>query len=268
MNRRPAFQFYPADWRKDPELRVCSLAARGLWMEMICIQHECERYGHLMVANEPVSDAQLARLVGEPVRKIRRLLAELETHTVFSRTEEGVIHSRRMVHDEHIRQVRAEAGKLGGNPHLLVKQTAKQDPTPSSSSSSSTSVGKRAAPEGARAAGPTGSLGEELPVGAEADEAQRRRASETVSPGQCSGPGPNVIASGPLTLETHVPVVVHGDTVSAPDPGGEYLAVTFLRGGGIGVVTPIENAAAHRLGFSFWRFAVRKAELRRGVGRE
>ncbi len=81
-----------------------------------------------------------------------------------------------------------------------------------------------------------------------------------------TGPGPTVIASQPLTLEAHVPFVVHGDTVSGPDPGGEYLAVTFLRGGGFGVVTPIENAAAHRLGFSFWRFAVRNAEPPRRVG--
>lgn len=142
--KRPAFQFYPADWRKDPALSACSLAARGLWIELMCIAHESETYGILTVNGRPMSSAQLARMVGETPRLIERLLAELEEAGVFSRNEEGAIFSRRMVKDEAIRNVRAEAGKKGGNPHLvgskvgdLVKQTGKQSPTPSSSSSSS-----------------------------------------------------------------------------------------------------------------------------------
>ena len=131
--------FYPADWRKDPELRVCSIAARGLWIDMIALMHEGDPYGHLVVNGVAVSAVQLARLVGEPVAVVRRLLAELESHNVFSRNEIGVAFSRRMVADEHIRNVRAEAGKLGGNPTLmdkgkvkpLVKQRLKQKPTPS-----------------------------------------------------------------------------------------------------------------------------------------
>jgi hypothetical protein len=139
--KRPAFMFYPADWRKDPGLRVCSIAARGLWIDMLALMHEGEPYGHLVVNGEPVSEAEIARLVGEPLSVVRRLLAELEARNVFSRTDSGVIYSRRMIRDEHIRDVRAAAGKLGGNPSLkasdkgrdkgLVKQTKNQVPTPS-----------------------------------------------------------------------------------------------------------------------------------------
>jgi hypothetical protein len=42
-------KFYPSDWRSDPMLRLCSLAARGLWMEMMCLMHEAEPYGSLLV---------------------------------------------------------------------------------------------------------------------------------------------------------------------------------------------------------------------------
>jgi len=45
----PWMKFYPADWRSDPMLRLCSLAARGLWAEMICLMHEAEPYGSLLV---------------------------------------------------------------------------------------------------------------------------------------------------------------------------------------------------------------------------
>lgn len=143
--KRPAFQFYPADWRKDSALQSCSVAARGLWIELMCIMHECEPYGVLAINGRPMQPAQIARLVGEGEKVVRGLLEELEAAAVFSRDESGAVFSRRMLKDERIRSIRASAGRLGGNPNLLnqkdnqaPKQKAKQKPTPSSSSSSST----------------------------------------------------------------------------------------------------------------------------------
>lgn len=143
--KRPAFQFYPADWRKDSALQSCSIGARGLWIELMCIAHECETYGVLAINGKPMSQAQLSRLVGEPEKALGKHLIELEQAGVFSRNEAGAIYSRRMVEDERIRNIRAEAGRLGGNPNLVKQkdnhadnQTGKQSLTPSSSSSSST----------------------------------------------------------------------------------------------------------------------------------
>jgi len=142
--KRPAFQFYPSDWRKDPALSACSMAARGLWIELMCIAHEADNYGHLEINGKAMTVPQLARMVGESPAVVSKLVNELDGAGVFSRTPEGVIYSRRMVIDERIRNVRAEAGRLGGNPNLvkqkdnhLVKQNPEQKPTPSSSSSSS-----------------------------------------------------------------------------------------------------------------------------------
>jgi hypothetical protein len=148
--KRPAFQFYPADWRKDSALQSCGIAARGLWHEMICIMHECDPYGHLAVNGQAMTTAQLSRLVGESERCVKAWLAELKAAGVYSETETGVIYSRRMVADERLREVRAASGRLGGNPNLLNQkdkqkvnhtsnQSDKQSPTPSSSSSSSSS---------------------------------------------------------------------------------------------------------------------------------
>lgn len=140
--KRPAFQFYPADWRKDPALSSCSLAARGLWIELMCVMHESERYGYLVVNGRPMDMKQIARMVGESPATVKKLLAELERAGVPSTSAEGAIYSRRMVKDEYIREVRAEAGRLGGNPELLKqkdKQNTKQIPTPSSAIASSSS---------------------------------------------------------------------------------------------------------------------------------
>jgi hypothetical protein len=155
--KRPAFQFYPADWRKDSALQSCSIGAQGLWMNMLCIAHECDPYGHLAVNGKPMQPAQIGRLVGLSERECRALLDELENAGVFSKKEDGTIFSRRMVADERLRNIRAESGRLGGNPNLLggkvnqngnqtsnqdTNQPDKQSPTPSSSSSSSSSNSK------------------------------------------------------------------------------------------------------------------------------
>ena len=140
--KRPSFQFYPSDWRKDSGLRLCSIAARGLWVEIMCIAHESDEYGKLKQNGRSFSHKTIAKLVGLSPQTCLKLLKELEENRVFSRDDDGTIYSRRMVRDEEIRNIRAESGSKGGNPNLLGnlgKQSGKQKPTPSSSSSSSSS---------------------------------------------------------------------------------------------------------------------------------
>lgn len=92
-------KFYPRDWRGDQALRAVSIAARGLWMECLCIMHEAKPYGHLLLNGEPVGDVALARMTGAPVDEVSALMAELRQAGAFSVTREGVIFSRRMTKD-------------------------------------------------------------------------------------------------------------------------------------------------------------------------
>jgi hypothetical protein len=153
--KRPAFQFYPADWRKDMALQSCSVAARGLWIDMLCIAHECEPYGHLTVNGKPMTAAQIGRHTGLTERECAKLIAELEEAGVASRSDEGALYSRRMVRDEDLRNRRAEGGKAGsGHGPKGAEHGAKGgrppkgrgvsepplEPPPSSSSSSSASA--------------------------------------------------------------------------------------------------------------------------------
>ena len=118
--RQPWMKWYPADWR-DPRLRLCSLAARGLWADMLSYMHEGEPYGHLTIAGVRVETDDLAKLVGQPLGDVKRALAELEAKSVFSRTDSGAIYSRRMVRDKAKSDADKENGKGGGNPKLLGK---------------------------------------------------------------------------------------------------------------------------------------------------
>lgn len=119
--KRPWLKFYPADWRADPRLRMCSLAARGLWIDLMTYMHEGEPYGHLTIDGlVPTVDA-MAGLVGRPHREVIKALVELEARGVFDRGDKGVIISRRMVRDKARDDKHQANGKLGGNPNLKVQ---------------------------------------------------------------------------------------------------------------------------------------------------
>ena len=115
--KTPWLKFYPSDWRADPALRACSIAARGLWIEMLCVMHEAE--GYLSVNGNPLGAKLLASLVGVSHRECEKLLCELTEFAVFSVTEEGVIYSRRIVRDLAKAAIDRDNGKGGGNPKLL-----------------------------------------------------------------------------------------------------------------------------------------------------
>ncbi len=120
MSAKPWFHFYPDNWKGDDALRMCSLHARGLWLEMLCIMRSAEPVGHLTVAGHTPTEQQLATLTGCDVDGLRAGLSELETYGVFSRVNDdpaGVIYSRKMVR-EAARTSAVENGKKGGNPNL------------------------------------------------------------------------------------------------------------------------------------------------------
>ena len=151
MNKQPAFQFYPGDWRKDPGVQALDYEYRGIWLEILLLMHESEERGKLLLNGNPMPDEALARLLGLDKQKVNQAITTLLEYGVASRCPEtGALMNRRMYRDEQIRQKRRQAGQKGGNPNLVnqkssnidnqkVNQSIKQKPTPSSSSSSSSS---------------------------------------------------------------------------------------------------------------------------------
>lgn len=102
---RPWVKWKFEDWRGDPRLRMCSLAARGLWADLLAYMHEGEPYGHFTIDGKVPELQDVARLVGAPAKDVRQAYAELERHGVFSRTAEGVPYSRRLVRDREMADV-------------------------------------------------------------------------------------------------------------------------------------------------------------------
>lgn len=127
MARMHYLKFYPDSWVAENSLRLCSLAARGLWIELICRMAQSPEHGVLLgPGGKPVRDDQIAALVGSPHDGVMAALVELGENGVFSRrTPDGAIYCRRMVrdHERYVRQ--AESGSRGGRASKSLEGSLK-----------------------------------------------------------------------------------------------------------------------------------------------
>lgn len=171
MTKRPSFQFYPGDWKSNANLRRCSPAARGVWMDVLGVLHDSDEYG---VVRWPLKE--LARAAGAAMPHVKELvekfvlkgsdsLIEAFIYTPRSGRRDGapvtlipaqqgpIWFSSRMVKDEYVRLVRGEGGKdtrfgADNDASNTSPKPGKGDGASSSSSSPSSKV--RSDDEGAR----------------------------------------------------------------------------------------------------------------------
>jgi len=115
MNKRNRkltwIKFYPSDWQAEPTLKGCSLASKGLWLEMLGLMAHSVKHGHLCQFNapEPLTSKDLALTVGAEVEEVEKCLEELGAKGVFSVSPKGTIYSRRLLKDAKRRNQQAKA---------------------------------------------------------------------------------------------------------------------------------------------------------------
>jgi len=138
---RPAQQWYWGDWFSAFDVRLCSLEARGLWIDMLGIMFQSEVRGTLTINGKKVNSKTMAKIVGESEIKITKLWQKLEAKKVFSRLEDGTIICRRMYREstkkEGLSKIRSEAGKKGAEKRWQQDSKDKAKIAPSSSTPSS-----------------------------------------------------------------------------------------------------------------------------------
>lgn len=118
MTALPWDKFFWSDYASDPALKLCSFAAQGLWMRMLCIAAEHDPAGYVAINGRGLEPEEIARCAGGGLTEISVLVSELERNGVFSRDRRGWIYSRRMVRAAKMRRQASEWGKKGGNPNL------------------------------------------------------------------------------------------------------------------------------------------------------
>lgn len=124
MNKLPALQFYPGDWRRDPGVQSLTFEERGIWIELLFLMHESEQRGKLVLNGRAASTDRLARMLHIDPEKLETVIETLLDLGVASRCPEtGALMNRRMVRDEAILAKRRAAGRLGGNPNLVKQKS-------------------------------------------------------------------------------------------------------------------------------------------------
>ena len=115
-------QFYPSDWRAEPTLKLVSRAARSLWIDILGLMHDAGSH-RLETGGRPMTERDMADILGDNPRTIKALLNELLNAGVCDRDEGSFIVSRRLKKDRMKRERDTNNGQKGGNPAL--KSTAK-----------------------------------------------------------------------------------------------------------------------------------------------
>ncbi len=133
-SKMPAFQFYPADWLKDPDLQMCSFQTKGIWIDMLCAMWEHDPRG--MLSGTP---AEFCRLIGCTKTQFDTFLHDMQVRPFADCLTNGhgevTIVNRRMLRDENARRAWRER-KQKERGHAKVTDTSGKSPTVSSSSSS------------------------------------------------------------------------------------------------------------------------------------
>lgn len=130
MAKSPGFWFFTGDWLKDPELRFCSIFARGLLVDLLCFCFESQEQGFLSNPDgTPRTDRQIVDAVsgGDAPEKLAAL-TELEKSGVLSRDLRGVLYSRRISRLAELSEHRKQSGSKGGSKtQAKLKQSIEQN---------------------------------------------------------------------------------------------------------------------------------------------
>jgi hypothetical protein len=133
----PAFQFYPGDWLRDPELQMASTISRGIWINALCRMWDAQARGKLSG-----TAAELARVCSCTIEEFELFLADIRRFKFANLTIRDAyltLINRRMVRDEKARRDNANRQKRYYDNH---KPNANLTATSQASSSSSSSSKK------------------------------------------------------------------------------------------------------------------------------
>jgi len=120
MSRNSWFKFYPNDWLSDPNLKLCSYEAKGIWMDLICYAHNSEKYGFLVINSKNFDKKMIKKVLNLKKSGIKSFL-ELIENGVIGIAEDGAFYSRRLLKEKKLADESREHGRKGGNPKLLKR---------------------------------------------------------------------------------------------------------------------------------------------------
>lgn len=112
-DKYPWFKLFTRDWLSSVQVRKCSIAARGAWIDLLCLIRMAG--GGRLVPDSPAgwTDEALAQLLSGDQAEALAAVRELRAKRVLSFDDDGALVSERAVRDSEVSAVRAESGRRG-----------------------------------------------------------------------------------------------------------------------------------------------------------
>lgn len=147
MAELPYMRFFTSDWLGSTSLRRVSLAAKGVWIEMLCLMWANTPRGELSRRGKPESIEDIASMIHGDRAQVIAAIKELIGAEVADVREDGTIFSRRMVADVSLSESRADAGRRGGsNTQASVKASAQANTQASAQANDEANLKQQASP--------------------------------------------------------------------------------------------------------------------------
>jgi hypothetical protein len=102
----PYLPLYTGDWLKDSALTRCTPAARGVWIDLLCVMHDDNRSGEVRGTIDEV--ARLARCTADELSHALTDIQNKRAAEVVQRGDEVCIRNRRMYRESQKRKSNAE----------------------------------------------------------------------------------------------------------------------------------------------------------------
>jgi hypothetical protein len=132
LRNQPYLPLYVDDFMVDEKLRECSAESTGVYIRLMCLMHKSEEYGVILLKQKDKQTenicfnfaTKLAYHLPYSVAVIMGALEELVASNVLQ-IEGDKLLQRRMVRDNYISELRAVAGKKGGDKNLFAQANSK-----------------------------------------------------------------------------------------------------------------------------------------------
>lgn len=158
MGKRPSFQFYTGDWKKDPKLSLCAPQSRGIWIDLLCGIHDLD----LPAGSISGTQSELSQVCRCTKKQMGSAIKDLRRHDAATVTDDGnglyTIVCRRMALDWDVRDKDRKRKRASGE----VPDKFQGNSSPSSSSLSSSSSSSPSGSPSNEGEGEPNSLGEDI----------------------------------------------------------------------------------------------------------
>lgn len=207
---RPAFQFYPGDWLGNANLRRCSYAQKGIWLEVLCLMHEQPEYGILRWPLIEIIDAVKCKptemralvtrgimkgsdsMIDQPYIYRAKTGRRIGPPIVLISAQRGPLwFSSRMIRDEYVRLHRGEGTRFGDDSNGNAPKYA---PTRAPKGSPNSTL--NGSPNGPPSHAPNPPFGEPLSDGSSSSSSSSTTGRETTSPSLSRSPAPTREGAG------------------------------------------------------------------------